>query len=259
MHLCCLKNARQVPAHCCLFALILSIELQTRELSSQVRSGVYAHLAAFFPCSKDTLVKRARKLYLYEQVSGFCSAGLSRVRVSCDLQSVVVWLTRWRSPPSVVQAPRLAMWVKNWSGLDLPGLGVLVWSTACGTSVCSVTAPGWPVEGTSPEAKGSHWKGHAGADGQVPGGMPSPYTGQVCQVSSSSARYASVAHRSLQRRATLRQFTAYFCTEVKNCWQALIGLIKLCVFFAICGDANDSSVDGTRSWLKCFIAVRACL
>ncbi|XP_017923043.1 ubinuclein-1 isoform X2 [Manacus vitellinus] len=47
--------------------IILDIELQTRELSSQVRSGVYAHLAAFFPCSKDTLVKRARKLYLYEQ------------------------------------------------------------------------------------------------------------------------------------------------------------------------------------------------
>ncbi|XP_039239568.1 ubinuclein-1 isoform X2 [Pipra filicauda] len=56
----------------CLFSqdinnIILDIELQTRELSSQVRSGVYAHLAAFFPCSKDTLVKRARKLYLYEQ------------------------------------------------------------------------------------------------------------------------------------------------------------------------------------------------
>ncbi|KAM7038708.1 ubinuclein-1 isoform 7-T8 [Acridotheres tristis] len=47
--------------------IILDIELQTRELSSQVRSGVYAHLAAFFPCSKDTLLKRARRLYLYEQ------------------------------------------------------------------------------------------------------------------------------------------------------------------------------------------------
>ncbi|XP_075292909.1 ubinuclein-1-like [Opisthocomus hoazin] len=43
------------------------IELQTRELNSQIRSGVYAHLAAFFPCSKDALLKRARKLYLYEQ------------------------------------------------------------------------------------------------------------------------------------------------------------------------------------------------
>ncbi|RLV94061.1 hypothetical protein DV515_00013247 [Chloebia gouldiae] len=47
--------------------IILDIELQTRELSSQVRSGVYAHLAAFFPCSKDTLLKRARRLYLCEQ------------------------------------------------------------------------------------------------------------------------------------------------------------------------------------------------
>nr|XP_038042790.1 ubinuclein-1 isoform X4 [Anas platyrhynchos] len=47
--------------------IILDIELQTRELNSQIRSGVYAHLAAFLPCSKDTLVKRARKLYLYEQ------------------------------------------------------------------------------------------------------------------------------------------------------------------------------------------------
>ncbi|XP_054036686.1 ubinuclein-1 [Dryobates pubescens] len=47
--------------------IILDIELQTRELSSQLRSGVYAHLAACFPCSKDTLLKRARKLYLCEQ------------------------------------------------------------------------------------------------------------------------------------------------------------------------------------------------
>uniref|UniRef100_A0A2I3HWW1 Ubinuclein 1 n=1 Tax=Nomascus leucogenys TaxID=61853 RepID=A0A2I3HWW1_NOMLE len=43
------------------------IEAQTRELSSQVRSGVYAYLASFLPCSKDALLKRARKLHLYEQ------------------------------------------------------------------------------------------------------------------------------------------------------------------------------------------------
>lgn len=48
-------------------SILLDIELQTRELNSQVRSGVYAHLASFLPCNKDTLVKRARKLYLYEQ------------------------------------------------------------------------------------------------------------------------------------------------------------------------------------------------
>ncbi|XP_060116950.1 ubinuclein-1 [Heteronotia binoei] len=47
--------------------ILLDIELQTQELSSQVRSGVYAHLASFLPCSKETLVKRARRLYLYEQ------------------------------------------------------------------------------------------------------------------------------------------------------------------------------------------------
>ncbi|XP_036885808.1 ubinuclein-1 isoform X2 [Sturnira hondurensis] len=47
--------------------ILLDIEVQTRELSSQVRSGVYAYLASFLPCSKDTLVKRARKLHLYEQ------------------------------------------------------------------------------------------------------------------------------------------------------------------------------------------------
>ena len=49
-------------------ALFFSIEAQTRELSSQTRSGVYAYLASFLPCSKDTLVKRARKLHLCEQV-----------------------------------------------------------------------------------------------------------------------------------------------------------------------------------------------
>ncbi|XP_015274902.1 PREDICTED: ubinuclein-1 [Gekko japonicus] len=47
--------------------ILLDIELQTQELNSQIRSGVYAHLASFLPCSKDTLVKRARRLYLYEQ------------------------------------------------------------------------------------------------------------------------------------------------------------------------------------------------
>lgn len=46
---------------------LLDIEVQARELSSQARSGVYAYLAAFLPCSKDTLLKRARKLHLCEQ------------------------------------------------------------------------------------------------------------------------------------------------------------------------------------------------
>ncbi|XP_067859434.1 ubinuclein-1-like isoform X3 [Heptranchias perlo] len=47
--------------------ILLNIELQSRELNSQARSGVYAHLASFLPCSKDTLVKRAKKLHQNEQ------------------------------------------------------------------------------------------------------------------------------------------------------------------------------------------------
>ncbi|XP_069861713.1 ubinuclein-1 isoform X5 [Dipodomys merriami] len=47
--------------------ILLDIEVQTRELSSQTRSGVYAYLASFLPCSKDALLKRARKLHLCEQ------------------------------------------------------------------------------------------------------------------------------------------------------------------------------------------------
>ena len=76
--------------HCALF---FSIEAQTRELSSQTRSGVYAYLASFLPCSKDTLVKRARKLHLCEQVGnlagepcGFGPSGEGGTR------SQVLWL-----------------------------------------------------------------------------------------------------------------------------------------------------------------------
>ncbi|XP_067317548.1 ubinuclein-1-like isoform X3 [Anolis sagrei] len=47
--------------------ILLDIDLQTRELNSQVRSGIYAHLASFLPCNKDTLLKRARRLYLCDQ------------------------------------------------------------------------------------------------------------------------------------------------------------------------------------------------
>ncbi|XP_012599144.1 ubinuclein-1 isoform X1 [Microcebus murinus] len=47
--------------------ILLDIEVQARELSSQIRSGVYAYLASFLPCSKDALVKRARKLHHYDQ------------------------------------------------------------------------------------------------------------------------------------------------------------------------------------------------
>lgn len=56
--------------------VFFSIEVQTRELTSQIRSGVFAYLASFLPCSKDALVKRARKLHLYEQVGGSVHIGI---------------------------------------------------------------------------------------------------------------------------------------------------------------------------------------
>ncbi|XP_023694693.1 ubinuclein-1 isoform X1 [Paramormyrops kingsleyae] len=48
-------------------SMLLDIEIQSRELSSPVRSGIYVYLASFLPCSKDTLLKRAKKLHLHEQ------------------------------------------------------------------------------------------------------------------------------------------------------------------------------------------------
>ncbi|KAK1163015.1 hypothetical protein AOXY_G18047 [Acipenser oxyrinchus oxyrinchus] len=47
--------------------MLLDVELQSRELHNLTRSAVYAHLASFLPCSKDTLIKRAKKLHLHEQ------------------------------------------------------------------------------------------------------------------------------------------------------------------------------------------------
>ncbi|TNN37344.1 Ubinuclein-1 [Liparis tanakae] len=43
---------------------LLDIELQCREQSVQLRSKVYTHLSAFLPCSRDTLLKRVKKLFL---------------------------------------------------------------------------------------------------------------------------------------------------------------------------------------------------
>ncbi|XP_064636861.1 ubinuclein-2-like isoform X2 [Lineus longissimus] len=47
--------------------MLLVIEKESRQLVCSQRSGIYNHLAAFLPCSKDTLLKRAKKLRLNEQ------------------------------------------------------------------------------------------------------------------------------------------------------------------------------------------------
>lgn len=44
-----------------------SIELTTRQLPCSQRSVIFGHLAWFLPCTKDTLLKRAKKLRLDRQ------------------------------------------------------------------------------------------------------------------------------------------------------------------------------------------------
>ncbi|KAL0969967.1 hypothetical protein UPYG_G00235370 [Umbra pygmaea] len=47
--------------------ILLDIELRCREVSGQVRSKVYTHLASFLPCSRETLLKRVKKLLLSQE------------------------------------------------------------------------------------------------------------------------------------------------------------------------------------------------
>uniref|UniRef100_A0A4W5LM10 Ubinuclein middle domain-containing protein n=1 Tax=Hucho hucho TaxID=62062 RepID=A0A4W5LM10_9TELE len=47
--------------------ILLDIELQCRDVSGHVRSKVYTHLASFLPCSRDTLLKRVKKLLLTQE------------------------------------------------------------------------------------------------------------------------------------------------------------------------------------------------
>ncbi|XP_042340557.1 ubinuclein-1-like [Plectropomus leopardus] len=45
-------------------SVLLEIELQCREQGGQLRSRVYTHLSSFLPCSRETLLKRVKKLLL---------------------------------------------------------------------------------------------------------------------------------------------------------------------------------------------------
>ncbi|KAK3600041.1 hypothetical protein CHS0354_012728 [Potamilus streckersoni] len=68
-----LKKAAESPEGKCKFFtnevcnVLLEIELATRQLTCGTRSAIYAHLAAFLPCSKETLLKRAKTLRLKQQ------------------------------------------------------------------------------------------------------------------------------------------------------------------------------------------------
>uniref|UniRef100_A0A3B4Z0E8 Ubinuclein 1 n=1 Tax=Stegastes partitus TaxID=144197 RepID=A0A3B4Z0E8_9TELE len=50
-------------------SILLDIELQCREQGGQLRSKVYTHLSSFLPCSRDTLLKRVKKLAITHVVS----------------------------------------------------------------------------------------------------------------------------------------------------------------------------------------------
>ncbi|XP_076003767.1 ubinuclein-1-like [Genypterus blacodes] len=45
-------------------SILLDVELQCRDQGGQLRSKVYTHLSSFLPCSRETLLKRVKKLLL---------------------------------------------------------------------------------------------------------------------------------------------------------------------------------------------------
>ena len=68
-----------------------SIELQCREQGGQLRSKVYTHLSSFLPCSRDTLLKRVKKLLLTHTVSVFVMR-----RMGCSgFRLVSSWIWLW--------------------------------------------------------------------------------------------------------------------------------------------------------------------
>lgn len=67
------NSSAYFSSHC---VTLSSIELQCREQGGQVRSKVYTHLSPFLPCSRDTLLKRVKKLLLTHTVSMFLTFAL---------------------------------------------------------------------------------------------------------------------------------------------------------------------------------------
>lgn len=59
--------------------LLLNVELRARELGPSQRSLVFAHLASYLPCTKETLLKRAKKLRL-DQEDGRLGEPLRRLK-----------------------------------------------------------------------------------------------------------------------------------------------------------------------------------
>ncbi|XP_077305577.1 ubinuclein-1 isoform X2 [Lithobates pipiens] len=59
---------------------LLDIYLLSRDLSPALRSAVFTHLSSVLPCSKDTLVKWASRLYLHKQQGGRLQEPLRKLK-----------------------------------------------------------------------------------------------------------------------------------------------------------------------------------
>lgn len=57
-----------------------SLEIQCRKLGKSIRLQVYEHLAPFVKCKKDTLMRRAKNLFL-DQERGKLKDPLRRLKV----------------------------------------------------------------------------------------------------------------------------------------------------------------------------------
>ncbi|XP_037546297.1 ubinuclein-1 [Nematolebias whitei] len=65
-------------------SILLDIELQCQEQSGQLRSKVYRHLSSFMPCSKDTLLKRVKKLLVMHEEPLHLEGSLQELKEAID-------------------------------------------------------------------------------------------------------------------------------------------------------------------------------
>ncbi|XP_068718236.1 ubinuclein-1-like isoform X1 [Montipora capricornis] len=63
--------------------MLLELETKSRALSSKVRSGIYEFLAHYLPCTKETLLKRAKKLLLSDQ-AGRLREPMAKLKAAVD-------------------------------------------------------------------------------------------------------------------------------------------------------------------------------
>ncbi|KAL9973844.1 hypothetical protein ACROYT_G020350 [Oculina patagonica] len=63
--------------------MLLELETKSRTISSKVRTGIYEFLAHYLPCTKETLMKRAKKLLLNDQ-AGRLREPMAKLKAAVD-------------------------------------------------------------------------------------------------------------------------------------------------------------------------------